>query len=288
MGFQEQAVDPHGGRGAGQRLDERAIATGLPAEAGRLLHRVGGVEDHGDAEPAHRQEPREVVDEPTVAEERATLAQQRVATAPGQQFGDGVLHVGGCHELSLLHVDGPTGRRGRQQDVGLPAQEGRNLQHIADLSGRDRLLRKMHVGGHGQADDRPHAFEHRQPLVDAGAAKRAVARAVGLVERRLEDGLQPEVGRDGRDRLGDLEAQVLRLDHAGARNEQEGLPGPAQMRPHHGWQPRIHDDLPSSGVGRPWPRRTHRRALLRCRRGIIAMPIRQRGFPRAASRLRLS
>ena len=46
MRFEEQAVGADGHRRAGQRLDHRAIAAGRRPQAARLLHAMGGVEDH--------------------------------------------------------------------------------------------------------------------------------------------------------------------------------------------------------------------------------------------------
>ena len=92
-----------------------------------------GVEDHRHAERPHREETGEIVDEPAVAEERAALAEQMSWQPPASSLATDVPHVGGGDELPLLHVDGPARRGGRQEEVGLPAEEGGDLQQVADL-----------------------------------------------------------------------------------------------------------------------------------------------------------
>ena len=63
-----------------ERFDHRAVSAGLVAETARLLDAVGGVEDDRGAEGSHLRQRPHVVDQPTVAEERAALAEQDVFT----------------------------------------------------------------------------------------------------------------------------------------------------------------------------------------------------------------
>ena len=64
---------------------------------------------------------------------------------------DDVLHVAGGHELPLLDVDRPARLRGGHEQIGLPGEKRRDLQHVADLAGRRGLVRFVDVGRHGQA-----------------------------------------------------------------------------------------------------------------------------------------
>ena len=169
MRLEEQAVDAQGGGGPGQRLDHRPVAAGGRAQAARLLDAVGGVEDHRRAEGLHLGDGPHVVDQPAVAEERAPLAQQDVAAAARLQFADDVLHVPRRQELALLHVYRPAGRRRGQQQIGLPGEEGGDLQQVADLGHRRRLVRLVDVGGHRQAGRFLHAPQNGQPALQARA-----------------------------------------------------------------------------------------------------------------------
>ena len=61
----------------------------------------------------------------------------------------------GRQELTLLDVDGAPGLGRRDEQVGLAAQEGGNLQHVGDLGGGRGLRRLVDVGEHGHADAAP-------------------------------------------------------------------------------------------------------------------------------------
>ena len=53
-------------------------------------------------------------------------------------FSTACAHVVGRQELALLHVDGAAGFGGGHEQVGLAAQERRDLQDVDDLGGRRR------------------------------------------------------------------------------------------------------------------------------------------------------
>ena len=77
--------------------------------------------------------------------------------------------------------------RGGDDQVGLAAEEGGDLQHVADLGRRLALRRLVHVGEHRQPGRLPDRGEDPQPLGEAGPAEARDRAAVGLVERGLED-----------------------------------------------------------------------------------------------------
>ena len=108
-------------------------------------------------------------------------------------LGDDIGHVPGREELPLLDVDDLAGRGGRQQQIGLPAQERRDLQHVHRLRHLGALRGLMHVGQHRQAERGADLGEDRQRLRKPDAARGRRAGAVGLVERGLVDeaDLQP-------------------------------------------------------------------------------------------------
>jgi hypothetical protein len=54
------------------------------------------------------------------------------------------------HPLPLLDVHRPAGGARRLEQVGLAAEEGRDLQHVRDLRDGGALLGQVHVGEHGQ------------------------------------------------------------------------------------------------------------------------------------------
>ena len=71
--------------------------------------------------------------------------------AGGARLLDHAAHVVGGHELPLLDVDRPAGLGRGHHEVGLAAEEGGDLEHVADLGGRLALRRLVDVGEHRQA-----------------------------------------------------------------------------------------------------------------------------------------
>ena len=177
--------------------------------AARLLDGVGGVEHHRAPDPRQLRQGAHVGDERVVAEGDAALAGQDVGVAGLGDLGDDVLHVPGSEKLSLLHVDRLAGRRSRQQQVGLAAEEGGDLQHVHRLRRLRALFGVVHVGQRGQAGDLADLGEHRQRGLQPQAACGAGGGAVRLVERGLIDqgDVQP---------LGDLPKRVGGLQRVGA------------------------------------------------------------------------
>ena len=77
-------------------------------------------------------------------------------------------HVLRRQELPLLDVDGFAGSRGGDEQVGLPGEKRRNLQHVDDVGGRGGLRRLVNVGQQRQsrsarARRRGRVVPHRGP-----------------------------------------------------------------------------------------------------------------------------
>ena len=77
------------------------------------------------------------------------------------------------HELALLDVDDAAGAAGGQQQVGLAAEERRDLQDVGHLGGRLGLRRLVDVGEDGKAFG-----------LDAGQDAQSFARGPGRDTRR--------------------------------------------------------------------------------------------------------
>ena len=106
---------------------------------------------------AHAREAAHVDDEIAVAEEGAALGDgdRRVARAVElarrRDLVDRAAHAFGMHPLALLHVHRLARCAGGDEQIGLPAEEGGDLQHVDDLRRRRALLGQMHVGEDRQA-----------------------------------------------------------------------------------------------------------------------------------------
>ena len=220
-------IDPHGCRRPSQWLHERAVASGGTSQARGALDRMGSIKDHRCTQGPHGHQPREIVDQAAVAKKGASLAEHHISAAAGEQFGHRMPHVLGREKLPLLDVYSFAGGRSSEQEIGLAAEERRDLQKVTHHPGRGGLLRKMNVGGDRHPLLPTDLFQHRQPLVEAEPAVAGGTRAVGLVERRFEDELHSMSGSHRRERLGHSHAQRFTLNSAGARDHQRRLPRPA-------------------------------------------------------------
>src|SRR5207302_4564342 len=135
-----------GDSGAREYGNEFTLPAGGGALPARELHRVRSVENHRAAGVAHDGKRAHVGDEVAIAEGEAALAHQDVVLAA--RFARLVHHVPHFlrrEELPLLDVHGLAGGGRRVNEIGLPAEEGRRLQHVDDLGGGLHLLLGVHV-----------------------------------------------------------------------------------------------------------------------------------------------
>ncbi len=220
--LQEDAVRAGRHRRPGQRLGVAPQAPALGAAAGEL-ERVGDVVDHRDAVLVEHGEAAHVHHQVVVPERDAPLGHGDLLVAGRARLLDDPQHVVRGHELPLLDVHRPAGPRRGHHEVGLAAEEGGDLEHVADLGGRRALVRLVDVGDHREAGlllDEP---QHPHPLREARAAEASDRAAVGLVEGGLEDQRHAEaLGHRGQ-HVGRLEHQVLALDHARAGDDGERM-----------------------------------------------------------------
>ncbi len=222
MGFDEHAGDADGDRGTRQHRHEFALAARRSTLAAGLLHRMGGVEDHGRAGRARQDRQRaHVGDQRVVAERGAALGHQHIAVAGAGDLGDDIGHVPGRQELPLLDVDDLAGRRRRQQQIGLPAQERRDLQDIDGLRDLGALRGLVDIREHGQAERGADLGKDRQRLLQADPARRGCAGAVGLVERGLVDEPNAEPRGDLLQRSRHLERVRAALELARAGDDRD-------------------------------------------------------------------
>ena len=187
MGFEEDCRDADGHSRARQDRDELAFAAARIATATRLLHRVRRVEHDRRAEALHDRDRAHVGDERVVAEAGAALAGHDVRVTGAGDLGDHVLHVPRRQKLTLLDVDRLAGFGGGDQQIGLAAEEGRNLQDVHDFGDFGALLGQVHVGDDRHADLFADFFEDGRCCIKARAAFGREAGAVGFVEAGFVD-----------------------------------------------------------------------------------------------------
>jgi hypothetical protein len=188
---------------------------------------VRGVEDHGTAGVAHDRQRAHVGHEVVVAEGSAALAHHDVVGAARlARLVHHVLHVGGREELALLDVHRLAGACDGMDEVRLAAEEGWRLQHVHVLGHLRHFFLGVNVGQHRDAECVPYLGEDLETLFHAGAAEAFPRAAVRLVIRGLEDEGDAQLARHLLQLAGHVHLQLLALDDAGARNEEEGLVEP--------------------------------------------------------------
>lgn len=225
MGLHEEPV---GSGGAGRQREGRDE---LPSPARRptdalpwTLHRVRGVEDHrGRTGLTHPREAPHIDHEVTIAEEGASLGHRdrRPRRSRRAHLRDRADHPFRVHPLPLLHVHGLPRRPCRLEEVGLSAEEGRDLEDVGHLCRGGALLREMHIGEDRETGARSYAIERGEPFLQPRTTRRADVRAIRLVEARLEDDPAGHPLREAREMLPHAEHQLVMLDDAGSRDQEE-------------------------------------------------------------------
>src|SRR5437588_6996929 len=123
------------------------------------------------SEFAHDGERAHVNHQIAVAKRSATLRQEDAIVAGSAHFLHSVLHVPGSNELPFLDVDGASGSSRGDQQIGLTAQKGGNLQHVGGSSSCLDLRRLMHIGQNRYFDLPANVVQDAATFFQSGAAK---------------------------------------------------------------------------------------------------------------------
>ncbi len=132
-----------------------------------------------------------------------------------------MLHVPGREKLPLLDIDRAAGARRGDEQIGLAAEKGGDLQDVDSLRGHRALRAFVDVGQHGQARGLADFGEDRQRRFEPDAPRAAAGGAVGLVERGLEDETDVASRGDLLQRRGHFERVGAAFELAGAGDEGE-------------------------------------------------------------------
>ena len=165
-----------------------------------------------------------VHDQVAVAEGGAALGLPDLLRPALAQLAGDIGHLVRGEELALLDVDHAPAGGGGEEEVGLAAEEGGDLEHVAHRGDRRHLRALVDVGEHREAVVALHHREQLEPGLEAGAAGALHGGAVGLVEGALEHEVQlGEFPPDAAQRDGDGAADALVLQRAGPGDEEEFL-----------------------------------------------------------------
>ncbi len=95
---------------------------------------------------------RHIDDEILVAEAGAAFGENNFLIAGRGDFFGSVADVPGREELAFFEIDDAAGFAGGFEQIGLAAEEGRDLKDVADFGGARDLRDVMNIGEHGDAD----------------------------------------------------------------------------------------------------------------------------------------
>ena len=143
-------VDAGGGSRARERLDELRLAAARASFSAGQLHRVRHIEDHGIAQFAHNRKRSHVHHEILVAEGYASFRENDFLIAGACDLFRGIGDIPRRKELPFLDVGGAAGPADGDQKIRLAREKRRNLQHVANFSGRANVPHFVHVREDGQ------------------------------------------------------------------------------------------------------------------------------------------
>ena len=229
MRFEENAIATGGDCGARQHRYHSPVTTGVTTSTGHL-HTVRGVEDHRVTEFTHNRQRSHVDDEVAVAECRAAFGEHDVVIAGGFHFRDGVLGISRREELAFLDVDATFGARGSLNQIGLPTEKCRDLQHIANFSNGPALRNIVNVGEHRNAEGAFDFGERGKTTFQTGTAKAVAGGAVGFVETGFENKRQTEVSANADEHFGGAERQDFVFDDARPGDDEQRCAGAAEFQ----------------------------------------------------------
>ena len=150
MNLPEQTINPGCGSRTGKGTDILSLSGRCPAGTARQLHRVCCIEDHRVAHLAHDHQRTHIGHQVVIAEGRAPFRQQNLLIAGRFNLLDAMLDIPGSKKLPLFQIDRLAGFANRHQQIGLPAEKGRNLQDIEHLGSSDNLTDIMDIRNHRQ------------------------------------------------------------------------------------------------------------------------------------------
>ena len=221
MRLDKESVGTYGHRCTCDRFDHRGQSPGDSAGRVGLLQRVGDVHHHRVPERLHRGDAAHIDDQVVVTESRAAIGKQDVRVACVVHFAGRKSHRFGGKELSFLDVDHLPRLRGGYQQVGLAAEECRDLQYVGVLRRYRRFFRVVDVGYGRYAEFAAHFVQQFQRFLVADAAERVQARAVCFAVRSFEDVGDLQCVGHGTGLFGHTHHHLFVFDHAGAGHHEE-------------------------------------------------------------------
>ena len=144
------------------------------------------VKNHG-RELSHDGERSHVDDQIVVAEAGSAFGKKYPIIACGAAFFHCMFHIPRRDELAFLDIHRPLAHGGGDDQIGLAAEESRNLQHIRDFRNLGDVRGFVHVGEHRNVDFIFDFFENAQSFDQTRSAKAAHRSPIGLIVGSFKD-----------------------------------------------------------------------------------------------------
>src|SRR4029450_11936413 len=135
----------------------------------------------------HPVERAHVGDEVVIPKGGAALGEAELCVAEGDQFLGDVSHIPRCEELAFFYVNRTTRLGSGTQQIRLPAEERRDLQHVDLLPDNLSFSRGMDIGCHRNLQFAPDVCENIATFAHACSAKRADRSTIRLVVGGFEN-----------------------------------------------------------------------------------------------------
>src|SRR6476620_7092889 len=135
----------------------------------------------------HPVEGAHVGDEVVITKGGAALGETKVCAAEGDQFIGDVSHIPRREELTFFYVNRTTRLGSGTQQIRLPAEKRRDLQHVDRLARNLGFSRRMDIGCHWNLQLAPDVRENTATFAHADSAKRSDRSSVRLVVGGFEN-----------------------------------------------------------------------------------------------------
>ncbi len=160
-----------------------------------------------------------VADEIVVAKGSSSVGEDDFFLAAGKELVDDVFHLEGREKLPFFHIDGGRALPSCNNEVGLAAEKGGDLDDVADGAGDGGFFGGVDVGEDGEVEFALDAGEDFESFIHARSAEGVDRRAVGFVVGGFENELKRVAAKDLFQLFGCTESELLRFNNARAAND---------------------------------------------------------------------
>src|SRR5262245_10969251 len=167
----------------------------------------------------HPVERAHVGDQVVIPKGGTSLGEAELCVTEGDQFFGDVSHIPRREELAFFYVNRTTRCCSGTQQIRLPAEERRDLQHVDFLTGYSGFSHRMDIGCHRNLQFAANFRKNLATFAHADSAKRADRSSVCLVVRGLENEINVFGSAHFSNLLRHSPDKFLRLNHTWAENE---------------------------------------------------------------------